>query len=148
MSTQPSMSLTEVHVKEKDMTTQTPTSRRLTRYLAVPALALGLALGSAAAANALPEWDIGAYDRCVARIPDDVLLSGNYTDAVHECCLKTGGIWDGTKSENSCGAPPAEQSGRNPLPSDAPTHVIQPLPLPGHGGDLGSTPGGVLTSSP
>jgi hypothetical protein len=130
------------------MTTTARTSRCLTRYLAGSALALGLALGSAAVANALPEWDIGAYDRCVARIPNDVLLSGNYTDAVHECCLKTGGIWDGTKSENSCVAPPAERSGRNPLPSDAPTHVIQPLPLPGPPGNIGSAPGGVLTSSP
>lgn len=127
---------------EKDMRNAAPTSRRLTRYLAVPALALGLAMGSAAVANALPEWDIGAYDRCVANIPTDVLDAGHYTDAVHECCLKTGGIWDGTKSENSCGAPPAEQSGRIPL-DDAPTHVMQPLPLPGPPGDLGSASGGV-----
>jgi hypothetical protein len=127
-------------MEEKDMTTKAPTGGRLTRYLAGPALGLGLALGSAAIANALPEWDIGAYDRCVARIPDDVLLSGNYTDAVHECCLKTGGIWDGTKSENSCGAPPAEQSGRNPI--DAPTHVMQPSPIPGPPGDVGPAPGG------
>jgi hypothetical protein len=130
------------------MTTTATTAIRLTRYLAGPALALGLAIGSAAVATALPEWDIGAYDRCVARIPNDVLLSGNYTDAVHECCLKTGGIWDGTKSENSCGAPPVGQSGRTPLPGDAPTHVMQPLPLPGPPGDIGSAPGGGVTSSP
>jgi hypothetical protein len=130
------------------MTTRTPTSTRLTRYLAGPALALGLAIGSAAVANALPEWDIGAYDRCVARIPNEVLLSGNYTDAVHECCLKTGGIWDGTKSENSCVAPPAEQSGRIPLPTVVPSHVMQPSPLPGPPRDIGQAPGGVLTLTP
>lgn len=36
------------------MTTQTSASRRLTPYLAGPALALGLAIGSAAVANAEP----------------------------------------------------------------------------------------------
>ena len=129
------------------MTTKTPTSRGLTRYLGGAALALGLAIGSAALANAVPEWDIGAYDRCVKNIPDDVLAGEHGTDAIHECCLKTGGIWDGTKSENSCVAPPAEQSGRNPLPSDAPTHVIQPSPLPGPPGDIGPAPGDVSSVS-
>ena len=41
-------------------------------------------------------------------------------------------------SKQACVAPPVEQSGRNPLPDGAPTHVMQPLPLPGQRGDLGS----------
>jgi hypothetical protein len=126
-------------LKENNMTTAAVISSRFIRYLAVPTAALGLALGSAGVASALPEWDIGAYDRCVANIPKDVLDAGHYTDAVHECCLKTGGIWDGSKSENSCGAPGVEEAGRNPL-TDAPSHVMQPLPLPGQGPVIGPSP--------
>lgn len=64
------------------------------RLLAVPTLAVGLVLGSAAVATALPAWDIGIYDRCIQNIPDDVLLDNRGTDAVHECCWKSGGSWD------------------------------------------------------
>jgi hypothetical protein len=127
------------------MTSQTATSRCLTRYLAGPALTLGLAIGSAAVANALPPWDIGAYDSCMGNSP---YHGGPGELAWAEgCCDRSGGVWK-TGDPSGCFAPPAEQSGRNPLPSDAPTHVIQPSPLPGQGGDLGSAPGGVLTSSP
>jgi hypothetical protein len=126
------------------MTTKAPTAIRLTRYLAGPALALGLALGSAAIATALPEWDIGAYDQCTKNIPEDVQLDDRSNDAFHECCWKSGGVWN--SKINKCVAPPAEQAGRNPLPSDAPTHVVQPLPLPVQGGGIGPAPGGVLTS--
>jgi hypothetical protein len=128
------------------MTTKGPTGIRLARSLAGPALALGLPLGSAAVANAVPEWDIGAYDQCANSIPEDVQLDDRSDDAFHECCWKSGGVWN--SRTNKCQAPPAESQGRNPLASDAPTHVIQPSPLPGQGGDLGSAPGGVLTSSP
>jgi hypothetical protein len=132
-------------MKEKDMTTQTPASIRVTRYLASPALVLGLAIGSAAVANALPEWDIGAYDNCMRGLPT-IMTPEEYEDAHYQCCIKSGGKYHHTYEK--CQAPPAEQSGRNPLTSDAPTHIIQPSPLPGQGGDLGPAPGGVLTSSP
>lgn len=118
------------------MTTRTPTSRRLTRYLAGPSLALGLALGSAAVATAEREWDIGGYDQCMSHYPGD-----EFEDTVEWtrlCCVNSGGVWTGAR----CVAPPAEQSGRNSLPSDAPTHVMQPAPLPGPGGDIGPAPGG------
>lgn len=122
------------------MTTKTPTSRRLTRYLAVPALALGLAISSAAAANAAPEWDIGGYDDCISRYPGG---GDEFEDAIEWsrlCCVNSGGLWSGAK----CEAPPAESQGRNPMPSDAPTQVIQPLPLPGQGGPvINPAPGGV-----
>jgi hypothetical protein len=146
MATQPSIVLNRnLTMKDKDMTTPTPTTIRVTRYLAVPALALGLAFGSAAVANALPPWDIGAYDRCMADYTDEELLA-DADNAARFCCAESDGIWD--SKIGKCVAPAVESQGRNPLPSDAPTHVIQPSPLPGQGGDLGPAPGGVLTSSP
>ena len=111
------------------MTTKTATGIRVTRCLAVPALAMGLAIGSASVANALPEWDIGAYDRCIANIPTDVIVGEYGEDAIHECCVKTGGVWNPNKPYGNCEAPPVESQGRNPLPNEAPTHVIQPLSL-------------------
>jgi hypothetical protein len=102
-----------------------------TRYLAVPAVALAMALGSGAVARALPEWDIGAYDKCVAGIPT-ILGPTEYHQSVYECCTKTGGIFDFDNME--CVAPPAEsQGGRRPL-TEAPTHVMtpsQPEQVPG-----------------
>lgn len=120
------------------MNTKTATATRVTRYLAVPALALGLAIGSAAVAKALPPWDIGAYDRCMAQYTDEELLA-DPDNAARFCCAESFGIWD-TKI-NKCVAPGLE--GRNPLPSDAPTHVIQPSPLPGQGPVITPAPGGV-----
>jgi hypothetical protein len=132
------------------MTTTKPTSRRLTRYLAGPALALGVALGSAAVANAVPEWDIGAFDDCERNITESDAASGPfYWDRKQGCCIGSGGVWRSTDGvHGECVAPPAESQGRNPLSSDAPTHVMQPSPLPGPPGDIGPAPGGVLTSSP
>jgi hypothetical protein len=140
MSPQPSIVLKPSSSEEKDMTTKASTTRRLTRYLAGPALALGVALGSASVATALPEWDIGAYDQCTKNIPEDVLLDDRSNDAFHECCWKSGGVWNSTI--NKCQAPPAGQSGRNPL-TGAPTHVMQPAPLPAPPGDIGPVTGGV-----
>jgi hypothetical protein len=141
MSAQPSIVLKRnAHMKEKDMTNKAPTARRLIHFLAGPALALGLTLGSAGVANALPEWDIGAYDQCMAGIPT-IMTPQEYELASHECCVKSGGIWDFDKGD--CGAPGVESQGRNPLASDAPTHVMQPMPLPGQGPDIGPATGGV-----
>ena len=127
------------------MTTNSPIGRRLIRYLAGSALALVLALGSAATASALPEWDIGAYDSCTSRIPDQVPPE-HATDYMHECCVKSGGVWAADLLGGKCTAPPAEQSSRNPL-TGAPTHVLQPSLLPGPPGDIGQAPGGVLAPS-
>ncbi|MEO3757096.1 hypothetical protein ABGB19_02240 [Mycobacterium sp. B14F4] len=125
------------------MTTTTPTSRRFTRYLTGPVLVLGLVIGSPAIANAEQVWDVVAWDSCVRNIPDDVLLGEYGDDALRECCWKTGGDWKPDGNGTACKAPPAEQAGRNPLPSDAPTHVIQPLPLPGRGPVVAPAPDGV-----
>jgi hypothetical protein len=125
-------------LKEKDMATTTPTSIRVTRYVAGPALALGLAIGSSAAANAV--WDVVGYDQCMTHVPTDVEESNEWHRL---CCVNSGGVWN--SGNKGCFAPPAEASGRNPLPSDAPTHVMQPLPLPGPPGDIGQAPGGLQT---
>jgi hypothetical protein len=120
------------------MTTNAPISKRLTRYLAVPALALGLAIGSAAVANAV--WDIEVYDLCMTHYPGDTLEE--IAEWNRGCCDRSGGVWN--KKTATCGAPGVDSQGRNPLP----THVMQPSPLPGPPGDIGQAPGGVLTSSP
>ena len=115
------------------MTTQTATSRiRVTRYLAGSALALGLAIGSAAVANA--EWDIGAYDSCMKKTIRDAAW----------CCLDSGGVVTDVNAQDGsgCAAPPAEQS-RNPMPSGPPTHTMQPSPLPTRGPVINPSPGGV-----
>lgn len=117
------------------MTTKAPTSRRLAHFLAGPALALGVAIGSAGVANAV--WDIGAYDSCIKNIPDDVYLGEHGQDAVRECCWKSGGNWDPKKTDNNCVAPGVDSQGR------VPTHVMQPLPLPAPPGDIGTAPGQV-----
>ena len=110
------------------------TSIRATRYLAGSALALGLAIGSAAIADAEQVWDIGAYDNCMAGL-STILTPAQYAAAERDCCIKSGGVHDMWK----CGAPGVESRG------GAPTHVMQPSPLPAPPTDIGSAPGGVLT---
>ena len=113
------------------MTTTAPTIRRLTHYLVVPVLAMGLAIGSAAVANAALDMD--GYVACLITTPGG--LTPAQRDAyANGCCLANGGSM---KPETGCSDDPrASQSGRNPLSDGAPTHVIQPLPLPGQGGPV------------
>jgi hypothetical protein len=106
------------------------TSRRLTRYLAGPALALGVAIGSAGVANAV--WDVVGYDQCMTHVPVDVEESNAWH---RSCCVNSGGVWNPGKQ--GCFAPPADSQGR------APTHVMQPSPLPAAPGDVGTAPGQV-----
>jgi hypothetical protein len=107
------------------MTTKVRTSRRLTRYLAVPTVALGLAIGSAAVANA--GWDVEAFRTCVAQMPGSFTPDQSLAWRA-SCCGHSGGVWG--HETGSCGAP---RAARNPLTDGAPTHVIQPSPLPGQG---------------
>jgi hypothetical protein len=119
------------------MTTKVPFNRRLTRYLAIAALVLGLAIGSAAVANAV--WDIGGFDQCMSHQPD----KGREESVEWErlCCVNSGGVWKSDKG--GCFAPGVDSQG-NRLPNGAPTHVIEPLPLPGQGGPvINPAPGGV-----
>lgn len=115
------------------MTTKAATSRRLTSYLAVPALAFGVAIGSAAVANAV--WDIEAYDACLRGLPT-IMTHDEFEDAHYNCCVKSGGIYKHTHEK--CVAP-----GVASLPGGAPTHVMQPAPLPAPPGDIGPATGEV-----
>ena len=67
-------------------------------------LAIGVATGSIAAANAEPrEWDIGAYDDCMRK---------PIHEAAH-CCIMSGGVLgeDPYATDGSaCKAPPVEQA--------------------------------------
>lgn len=75
------------------MTTKAPTRRRLTRYLAGSALAMGLAIESAAVANAV--WDIEGFDQCMTHQPD----KGREESVEWEqlCCVNSGGVWKSDK---------------------------------------------------
>ena len=128
---------------ENYMTTQFATGARLTRYLASSALALGVALVSSSVANALPPWDIGTYDRCTAQIPPNVYVGEYGEDAVHECCLKSGGQWHPT--DKKCVAPPAETASKpgTRLPGELPTRILTPQPLPSQGPVIAHAPVGV-----
>ena len=104
--------------------------------VAATAVLFGSALGDSAVANAAQEWDIGAYDDCMKKTIRDAAW----------CCIESGGVVTDVNAQDGsgCAAPPAEQqSGRNPLLNDAPTHVIQPSPLPNQGPVINPSTGGV-----
>lgn len=96
------------------------TSRNLHRVTLAAVLAgvatfTGSAVGDPAAACAAPrEWDIGAYDSCVATVyeglPDNISPEQNEEmwDSLRWCCESTGGRWKAGSS--NCEAPPAEQA--------------------------------------
>jgi hypothetical protein len=95
--------------------------------LAATAALGGSAIVDPATACAAPaEWDIGAYDRCVAKA-NDAWAEGLIKDlggALRECCEKTGGVY--ILSNQKCQAPPANSA-------DAPQQPILPgvAPRPG-----------------
>ncbi len=110
------------------MTSLSPSSLRriITATLAVTAIALG----PAATAAAEPEWDIDAYDKCMAKTVRDPAT----------CCLISGGNV-GDKDPNVCTAPAAVQQGAavegtgptwQPPTGDLPTLVPDgPAMMPG-----------------
>jgi hypothetical protein len=66
-----------------------------------------LALVAAAVASASPavaaaepkEWGIGTYDQCTASYPYDRQENiARWYDHLKYCCLKTGGVWEGSLS--------------------------------------------------
>jgi hypothetical protein len=102
-----------------DPTTSFTSLRKVARTaLFTAAIALGT-LGYPAIAGADPnngggpgggEWDIGAYDFCMANHPP-LYTQEEVLDHHRWCCESTGGVW-GT---NGCQAPPGEASSpRNP----------------------------------
>ena len=95
--------------------------RLVTAGLSVAAIALG----PAATAMAEPEWDIDAYDRCMAKTVRDPAT----------CCLLSGGNV-GDKDPNVCTAPAAVEQGTGPTwrppQGDLPTLVPDsPVLMPG-----------------
>ena len=64
------------------------------------------------------EWDIGAYDQCIAsgegQLPDKPNAK---EDHEHYCCINSGGIWDAAAKK--CVAPPA-------TPAEAPSTKANP----------------------
>ncbi|WP_123026158.1 hypothetical protein [Mycolicibacterium stellerae] len=86
-----------------------------------------VALASPAVATAEPkEWDIGAYDQCKASYPYDRQDNiGRWYDHLKYCCIKTGGVWAGSK----CVAPPKEQAEEWTPPSDLSTQTLTPDPV-------------------
>ena len=80
------------------MTSLAPITLRhlITATLSVAAIALG----PAATATAAPEWDIDAYDNCMAKTIRDPAT----------CCLLSGGNI-GDKDPNVCTAPAAVEQG-------------------------------------
>lgn len=103
-------------------TNRTTVPIRVSQCLAATALMAGLALGASAfgdpgVAEAAPEWDIGAYDKCVGQADLD-LIDGKISPAVHEerirnCCADTGGISiPGVPAADACRAPAANAPAR------------------------------------
>ena len=99
---------------------------------AVVLAAAGVALAFPAIASALPdtpgEWDIGAYDQCVAsgegQLPDK---PNAQEDHIHYCCINSGGVWNAVAK--TCQAPPAEPAGApiTKATPKAPTGVFEPV---------------------
>ena len=91
----------------------------------------GSAVGDPATACAAPqEWDIGAYDRCIAGVDvawgEGKIATENLNDAYRECCEKSGGIWSslgGSAGAGKCVAPPANAETQPTLPGVAPPPV-------------------------
>ncbi len=112
-------------------TKRTTIPTRVSQYLAATALAAGIAFGATPIASALPEWDIGAFDQCMAgldpAVKDGTLSQGEILQWQIKCCRTSGGNWDSIGAK--CTAPPA----------------IQPNP----GGVTPVTPGGAgITTDP
>lgn len=94
--------------------------------LAATAVALAFpAMGSAAER----EWDIGAYDQCMA---DGIGKGHDAQDAKnHEalCCWASGGDWN--IALGKCQAPPANQQASRPSiaqQGDIPNYTLEPTP--------------------
>jgi hypothetical protein len=96
------------------MTTIAPALLRTTFIAAVIALS-SIGVGQPAIAKADPEWDIGAYDDCIANPNNTAGLYG-----VTYCCSISGGIMYG----NKCVAPPAKAQG----PAQGPEQTQTPAP--------------------
>jgi hypothetical protein len=107
------------------------------KTLAATFLVVAGMLGSAAVANAVPEWDIERYDDCMKGTDlDDPSEQLAWT---RKCCLDSGGVWN--ESLGKCQAPPANSAqhpGRVTLPGVL-TPVSEPTPILSHPGLITQT---------
>lgn len=108
--------------KGSEMTlTKSTICRRAGQYLAVTTFSIGLAIGSAALANA--EFDVEMYDKCIENIGlNDVLNPGPSTIA--ECCIASGGFITNVPwpPDRACGAPPVNEV--MPAPPRTPEDMV------------------------
>lgn len=93
-------------------TKRTTIRKHASQCFAVATFTIGLALGSAAIASA--EWDIEAYDKCMAKTVRDPVI----------CCFDSGGIPTGPDFRG-CQSPPVndamvDQSG----PTRSPEEIV------------------------
>ena len=86
--------------------------------LAAAATLGGNAVGDPSVACAAPaEWDIGAYDQCLAGLIGKGLDKQEMLNQTALCCINTGGQWNA--AQEKCQAPPAE-------PAEGPGSRIPP----------------------
>ena len=78
------------------------------------------ALATATNANAVPEWDIGAYDQCWNSGIGRGFTQEEFDEHVHHCCVNSGGVWNAALKK--CQSPPAEAK-----VSRLPSHVLTPI---------------------
>ena len=93
--------------------------------LATAGIALGGIVMPATACAAPDEWDVGAYDKCVAsalkKYQTGQITFQQYNGSVKDCCWSTSGRWSDTQG---CVAPPKDQAADSVLPTQTLTPVI------------------------
>jgi hypothetical protein len=109
--------------------------------LAATATVSGSAIGQTPVACAVPgEWDVGAYDSCIAKVVDrnirGVTTDAQMLEEAKFCCQMSGGEWSMSAGGPNGGCvapaagPPQNQSTRpGTLPGNA-TQTLEPAPGP------------------
>ena len=95
------------------------TLTRTGQFLAAAALTACLAFAASPPAHA--EWDIGAYDACLARKG----IPAGQEDYSGECCSESGGNW--SLQQVKCTAPPPIEESLPPQPQK-PQIPVNPVP--------------------
>ena len=107
-----------------------------TVIIAVAGSLSGSVVVNPAVACAVPndEWDIGAYDQCVASFDGNPLDSDaehkRWQDHMKYCCEKSGGVFN-YAGPGGCVAPPANPA-QGPVapPGGVATQTLEPAPPP------------------
>jgi hypothetical protein len=117
----------------------------LGRSCSVAVLAVIVAFGSIATAKAEPkEWDIEAYDGCIAKANDRYLngtITSTQRDAEYrQCCAKTGGVLTATLGNTTCRAPGNDTEAEGHIgPRWLPDQTFTPAPEVAPAGDVTET---------